>query len=1756
GFFHFGPDDVWPLFHSYAFDFSVWELWGALAYGGRLVIVPMDVARSAEDLHSLMEREGVTVLNQTPAAFYNLIRVCLAADPARLGALRYLFLGGEALDPRRLKPWFERYSDCRARIINIYGITETTVHSTFRVLSGADTEHGASIIGRPLPDTDVYLVDAEGRFVDNGAAGEMWIAGEGVSKGYFNRDELSAERFVPDPLQPSRRVYRTGDLALRRPDGDLEYLGRIDTQVKVRGYRIELGEIEAALRRHPDVEDAVVAARAGDDTAQLVGYVVPGPTGPPGFADLRAFLKMRLPPYMVCNRFCLIDAIPLTAHGKVDRKALPDPNRARPDMGTAFTAARTDLEHRLCGLLSEATGIESVGIGDDFFDLGGTSLLAARLCARIAGELAIRVTPRDIFTHRTVEALAAAILARKSPARGPAMLMVSPEPRVEYMPLTHAQERVWLIQKLSPASVAYTLDAGLRFRGRLDVTALRRALAGLVDRHEVLRTTFPRVGDRPMQCIHARGVVQLDEITLEHLASTDAEREVERRRAAATQQPFDLERLPLIAWSLFRLSEHDHILLHREHHLLHDGWSFFVLLGDLLELYRAALDERAASLPELPVQIADFAVAQRRWVETGLFDQQLAFWREKLSDCPALLALPADRPRPPEPSYRGDALRFPLPIDLVRRVKTFGRRERASFYMTMLAPFVALLGRMSCETDVCIGAGVANRRTVETEPIVGMIINNVVLRFDLREPRTMRELVNHVRDVVLMALDNQDVPFDVVVRELDIPHQAGIHPVCQVFFTSYDGPNPHERLPELEVTTELGLSTFSSKFDLNVILLSRAAEDGCVAARATDNDRVTIIWEYSTDLFEQATMERMAAHYSALLSEGLANPDVPLDEIELTSEEDRRWLLEASRGPLTPYPRDSSIAELFEKQAGDRPEAIALVDGHERLSYRDLDRRANRLAHRLRAYRVAGEQVVGIFLERGPAAIIAMLGILKVGGAYMPLNPKDPRARLETLLEEAGATLVVTRRDLSQRLPRNGLSMVFLDELPDNEPEFSHGSFPGAGAADLACVLFTSGSTGRPKCVEVLHRGIVRLLFGQDYARFGPDETFLQLAPLSFDASAFEIWGALLHGGTLVVHPGDVPDLGDLERSIRDHGITTLWLNGSLFNAVIDERPALLRPLRQLLIGGEKLSVPHVHRALALLPSTRIINGYGPTENTTFSCCHPIPADLPEDVISIPIGRPLANSTAYVLDDRMRPTPMGVTGEIYLGGDGVARGYRGRPELTARLFPPDPFRSRPGTRMYRSGDLGAVLPDGTIQFRGRRDNQIKIRGFRIEPAEIESVLGCLPGVRGGAVIVREDEGFGGRLFAFVVPDSPEIDAAALHTRLRELLPAYMTPEQIVILDHLPFTAHGKLDRAALSATASRIRIATGDSPVPPRNALEGEVLSVFQEVLGHESIGIHDDFFTLGGHSLLAIRLIGRLSDRLGVNIDLRWLFRAPTVAGLCAAIDDARSEAPPVTDLEEFLIPVRETGPGRPVFFVPGGDGDLLAMEIYGRLADYIPDRPFFGFRCTCTDGDARVVRPSVELMAATFITEMKRIQPQGPYDLAGGCVAGVVAFEMARQLAANGEDVHRVVLLDTIVPNFYQQIRGFVRGGCARFRFHLRNLLTFKNPTPKRMGKRIYRFISWLLPFSPLNASADWHPIWIRFADDTLRYRPGPYQGSLHLILSETYSHTRLGAVWGRKAKGGVAVTAVPGDHDAYVRAHIDTAGEAFRQALEEDA
>lgn len=1736
----FDASDTWTLLHSCAFDFSVWETFGALAFGGRLIVVDPEVVRSPPALARLIDHEGVTVLNQTPSAFLHLAAVpSLAAR-----TLRFVIFGGEALETEHVRGWFERFGDASPRLVNMYGITETTVHVTHRPLTRQDALGTGSPIGRPLPGWDVYLVDHEGRLVPRGCSGEMWVGGAGVARGYLDRDELTRERFQDDPFVPGtgRRVYRSGDLARERPDGDLDFLGRIDDQVKIRGYRVEPGEVAEVLATHPSVRQSVVVAHPGTDGPYLVGYVVASEPGVLDEAALLRFLRLRLPSYMTCARVVEVDSFPLTPHGKLDRKSLPVPAGRPPEIAD-FVPPRTATEELVASVFAEATGSDRVGAEDDFFDLGGHSLSAMRVAARLQQLFQVPAGPSLLFEHPTVAAVAEYVDRCRDTVTATSRPEFPAQDRREELPLTFAQERVFLLQKLHPALTAYNFEAEVRFRGRLDPARLGEALRQLVERHEAYRTTFHEENGRLIQRVHARGEVFLEELDLSAAPLEEAKRQAEAFRRNLASRVFDPGTLPLAEWRLVRLSSTEHVLSHREHHLIHDGWSFVVFLRDLLEIYRALGEDRPPRLPAT-VALGDYAAGHRRWIEGPAGEEQRRYWRSHLADLPARLDLPTDRRRPAVFSFRGDQLVFDLPGDLVERLRAAARREGLTLYMTMLGAFSLLLARLADTEDLTVGAGVANRRWEEIENTVGMLLNNVVFRLQPRREISVRDYLRQVRDEVLAALARQDLPFGDIVSAAGVPRSLTETPLVQAFFSSYEGPLPELSLPDLEVEFDAGLANGTAKFDWNVIVISRPGE-------SSGQERVTVLWEYATDLFTRASLERARTQFVTAIGSLIEDFDRPLAEVSISGEEERRFLMEAAEGAHTDYPRSSTIPELFARQVAERAGATALSDGSEKLTYSELERRSGRVASELIARGVTAGEPVAFLVPRGAAAVTAMLGILRAGGAYVPLAPNDPPARLAWLVADAGVRRVLTSASLADKLTAASAKIIDLDRVRER-PLLSPAT--PARSEDLAAVLFTSGSTGEPKGVEVVHRGIVRLLFGADYASLGPREKILQLAPLSFDASTFEIWGALLHGGELVIVPEDLPSIPRLGELIERHGITTMWLNASLFNSIVDQDPAVLAPLAQLLVGGEALSVAHIERARRVLRSTTLVNGYGPTENTTFSCCYRIPDEIDPALGSIPIGRPIAHSRARVLDARGALVAGGAIGEIWVGGDGLARGYRNREESTAESFVRDPFAAAPGDRLYRTGDLGRVLPDGNLEFRGRRDSQVKIRGFRIEPGEVEAALCRLPGVAEASVVPMDDPARGRHLVAFVVAERGcAIDPDDIRESLSRQLPPYLLPTRIIARAALPLTPHGKLDTGALVREAGEARHEEAwPAPAEPQSALEGVIATAFAEVLGVDEFGADQDFFTAGGHSLLVFRVLARLQSALGVRLEPSVFLQGPTPRRLALEIERRSGEAleQQAEAVEHFVVKV--SSGQRPLFFVPGGEGGDFALGVYARLALHLPASAFYAFRVTYQDGRMQPEATSVEELAGAFVSELLKIRPRGDFDLAGGCVGGLVAYEIARQLARAGRPPRTLVLLDTVYPTWRRRLRQRGRRHSALIR---RKVLAGLGRLGVReeTRQRLYRKVSALLPFDETDASPVVPSIWMRFADMILAYRPRPMRARATLLASRELIGTDSVRRWTHVLGDALQVRELPGTHWSYIRAHLKEVGSSLEETLE---
>jgi amino acid adenylation domain-containing protein len=1892
----------------------------ALAAGGRVAIYPDAIAHDPAALLAAAARDRVTVLELVPSLLAAMLEIIEESSEHDLSHLRWLIPTGEALPPELCRRWLARHP--AIPLLNAYGPAECADDVSIGLVREAPAEAAwRPAIGRPVANMQLYVVDRDLQPQPMGVPGELCVGGEGVGRGYLGDPVRTALAFVPAPVAGAAagaRLYRTGDLGRWRTAGALEFLGRIDHQVKVRGFRVELGEIEVVLAAHPAVQEAVVDLRGTGTAQRIVAWVTaPGAADPELIASLRSHLQARLPTYMIPAVFAPVAAFPRTPSGKVDRRALPDPELA-PAAGTepaTLRTPRTPLEDYLAGLWRQALAVESVGIHDSFFDLGGNSITGAILINRLqrtmggvihvvvlfdaptvakmaaylareqreavvrlwgavslgaeaarapraaagrvdrarlaafrslipplppcpdlaaekntpvifilcpprAGSTLLRVMlgghprlfappelellsfntmadreaafpGRDSFwlegairavmevrqcgvedarqtigaavaegwtTQRfyrqlqewlggrtlvdktTTYALDLAILRRAEEAfekpfyihlirhpyaairsfeevkldelffrhpheleraelaeliwlashqnilehlagvpaerqirvhfedlvrhpeaelrqlcaalgvelhpamidpyqEGPARMTdgihaegkmlgdvkflqykgveagvaerfrearedslgaptwemaaslgydrpAPPPPAAipraggggEPRPLSFAQQRLWFLAQLEPDSPLYNLPVALRIAGPLDPRVLAATLGEMVRRHEALRTVLAAPEGSPVQVIQPAEAFLLPVVDLSGLPRREREAQALTLAGEEAGRPFDLARGPLLRGSLLRLAAGDHAVALTMHHIASDGWSLGILVREVTALYAAFAAGRPSPLPELPVQYSDFAVWQRSWLQGEVLEQEISFWRQELAGLPPLLNLPTDRPRPARQSFRGSARPVRLPAGLTRRLEALARREGATLFMALLAGFQALLARTSGQDDLAVGSPTAGRNRVELEGLIGFFVNTLVLRGDLSAGRaggpSFRELLGRVRKTSLSASRHQDVPFEKLVEELSPRRSLAHAPLFQVMFVLQNAPVESLEIRDLQMQRLGGAGTMA-RFDLT---LSLGEHDGELAGRL----------EYATDLFDAATIDRLIGHYERLLGAAVAGPELEVTELPLLSGAERHQLLLEWSDSAAPFPREATVHRLFAEQAELRPAAVAVEQGEERLTYGELQQRAERIARRLVARGLRLEEPVAVFAERSPDLIAALLGILAAGGAYLPLDPSYPPERLAFMVADAGASLLV---QLPARSARSARSEPGLELPPGLRPVTLDGEepaveLPPVPAEALAYVLYTSGSTGVPKGVAVTHRNVVRLVRGAGHADMGADHTWLQYAPVSFDISTLEIWAPLLNGGRLVLFPERMELFDAWAQVVETHGVTSATLTAGLFHEMLDRRPAFLRPLTQFVTGGEAVSAEHARRALAAHPGLTLIDGYGPTEGTTFTSCHRM-TDPDQVGESVPIGRPIANARACVLDGSLAPVPVGVWGELYAGGAGLARGYLGGPALTAASFIPDPFAAVPGERLYRTGDVVRWRADGVLEFSGRTDTQVKLRGFRVELGEIEAALAALAGVREAVVAAREDTPGDQRLVAYVVG---EVEVAALRRSLQERLPGYMVPAAFVLLAALPLTPNGKVDRQALPAP-DRQRAEEGYRS--PRTPVEELLAGIWAELLGVERVGASSNFFDLGGHSLLAVRVMGRIEHVFGVTVPISALFEAPTVEQLAGMIQERRvpRSAP--------LVRLHSGGAGRPLFLAPPVGGNVFS---YVSLAKKLgAKRPVYGLQAI---GEGIGPPPSMEDLAAQYLATVREVQAEGPWLLGAWSAGAVTAYEMARQIESTG--------------------------------------------------------------------------------------------------------------------------------------------------------
>ncbi|CAM5512720.1 amino acid adenylation domain-containing protein [Streptomyces canarius] len=1754
--FRFTGDDVWAWFHSFAFDFSVWEIWGALTHGGRLVVVPFDTSRSPRDLLRLLARERVTVLNQTPSAFYQL-DLADSADrrtSAQL-CLRVVIFGGEALDTTRLTAWYDRHAATTPQLVNMYGITETTVHVTHVSLTvGATgrTGHG-SLIGRPVPGVRAYVLDAGMRPLPPGAAGELYVGGSGVALGYLGRPALTAGRFLADPFgRPGDRMYRTGDIARWNTAGELEYLGRSDDQVKIRGFRIEPGEIETALASHPAVTQAAALVREEHDGDQrLVAYAVLAPTAADVTGQtLRAHLTHLLPSYMVPS-VMVVEELPLTVNGKLDRGALPAPEPA----GQNTDGPRDETEELLCAVFADVLGVARIGIHDSFFELGGHSLAAVTLIERLR-EQGVAVDIRSLFVSPTVAGLAAASTRpadAEEPEPGPvwpagaeeaagasspsAGLMEVVARRIpggpanvaDVYPLAPLQEGIFFHSLMSADgdSDVYVLPTVLAFDTRDRRSAFLAALQRVVDRHDVLRTAMVWDGPaEPVQVVVRQAVVPVREVPL---PGSRADVATELLAAAGSRMPLGQAPLLRVTMSRERVDGHWPLLV-QVHHLIQDHTGLDTLIGEI-----AAVMEGREDLLPAPVPFREFVMRARRQTPR---EEHEAFFRDRLAG--------VTEPTAPfglvdvrgDGSTVRDAARQVDPV-LAGQVRETARDLGVSPAVLFHVAWARVVAATSARQDVVFGTLLFGRlRGGEgADRVPGLFINTLPVRMDTGA-HGVHDAVADMRRGLAELLAHEHAPLAVAQQASGLPPQS---PLFTSLFNYRYGNPPGTR-------TGLDGARVLFSQERNNYPLTVSVDDFTTGFSVT----VQAVESVDADLVGALLENTVGALVTALRED----PGLPLHEVPVLGDAQRRHLLAAVPDPRAEAAERAAVPAvtvpaLFERYVAAAPDRPALVHRGTQWTYGDLNARANQLARVLIRHGVGPERLVAVAMDNSPLLVTALLAVLKAGGAYLPLDAAYPADRITYMTDDARPVLVLTTSRVREGLPEldiptldldeSGLPTSVPDDLADDDLTDDDRTSPLV-AGHPAYVMYTSGSTGRPKGTTVTHGAVTDLITPADHVALAPGDTVAQLASVSFDAATFEIWGALLNGARLAL-PG-TRGMGpvELKEFLSDHRVTVCWLTAGLFHEMVDADPEIFRPVRHLLAGGDVLSAAHCRTLLGRLPHLRLVNGYGPTENTTFSTTHTVRAEDLDGAASVPIGRPLPGSRAYVLDARLQLCPPGVAGELHVAGPGLARGYLNRPGLTAQRFVADPY-GRPGERMYRTGDVARWGRDGQLEFLGRTDRQVKVRGYRVEPGEIENALLSLACVRQAAVTVRDDGPAGRLLAAWVVP-APGLDVREEQVRaeLADLLPAHLLPATLTVLDALPLTANGKVDRDALPFAG----LAAGTPSGEPRTVREKILCELFAEVLGIPRMGIHDSFFEMGGHSLLVARLITVIRKRLHVDVPFRALFAAPTVAQLAPRLG-------PSTQWEAFrtVLPLRSTGTDTPLFCVHPLAGLSWA---YAPLARHIPASvPLYGLQARGFY-DSDPLPGSLREMAAHYLQEMRRVQPAGPYHLLGWSLGGVIAQEMAVQLQEAGERTASLVLLDSF-PSLETE-RQNQEAGQDTAADPTGPASDEASPNPAGNGFRLENLDDYIRA-NPVSLTEEEFAVARRIIRNNgrlyLTHTPRTYEGDAFLVVAtaDKPPHTDPVKDWAPTITGHIEELRLAcGHHDVVLPEHLERIWTAFRE------
>ena len=1550
------------------------ELLFPFSVGATVVIAPPDADRDVSKLIDTLLGYDVTVLGLSPA----LLR--LLASESRLShcrSLKQVFSSGEGLSSDVARKFLRQTG---AALYNFYGLAEAPFTALWKC---AGNEQSANLpIGCPL-DADLQVLGDDLQPQSAGQTGELYVGGPGLALRYVNLPELTAKRFIE--YSSGRRLYRTGDLGYRDEQGVFHVTGRNDFQVKIRGFRVELTEVEAALLAHDAIREAVVVLRDNDlGEPGLTAYLVPA-EGVVTVESLRGFLVARLPDYAVPTEFRMLSRLPLTPTGKVDRNALRTSTGSEIPAGTCYVAPANERERRLVAIWQDLLGVKPIGINDNFFHLGGHSLTATKVIARVRSEFGRELPLRELFEAPTVAQLS----ARLTGAARIGTPLYSRQQREGPVDLSFAQERLWFLDQLVPESSAYHIPDVYEVQGHLDVAALEHSLRAVVQRHELLRTTLQLFDGRPVQVIAPSAYPTIGIVDRSGLSPEQQEREIDRQIAENSATVFNLATGPLLQLRVVRLAETRFLILVNMHHVVSDDWSMGVLYRELSLFYNAFKKGEQLELPPLTIQYADYAICQREWLKNGELDRQLAYWQKELDGLPTL-ELPTDFPRPPRQTFVGTRIPFSLSAELTRELKKFCRGENATHFMTLLAAFQVLLARYSGQRDIAVGTPIANRRHVEVEDLFGFFVNMLVLRGDLKNDANFRDLVSLVRGRALDAYQNQDLPFEKLVEALNPERDLSRPPLFQVMFALQDVPTHPLTLSGGTVQRRVH-SVHATHFDLELYL-------------STTSDAWTGFVGYNTDLFGADTIERLIGHYQALLVSLLRRPDDSVFTATMLAPVEQQQLLQWN-GEAAIYGPSDCIHQLFELQAAQAPDRIALQFEEKALTYRELDDRANALAVHLETLGVGREKRVGVCVERSLDMVVALLAILKAGGTYVPIDIHFPPDRITLILNDAAVETLVLHESLRPLCCGFTGTVVSLDHLFESAASSSPGG--QVSGNDAAYIYYTSGSAGRPKGVILEHRSVVNFLRAmQREPGISRDDVLLALTTISFDPAVLDIFLPLSVGARVVIVPEATRmDPDRLLELLHQSEATILQATPTTWQLLM--RSPWIRKNLRALIGGEILTSELAGEILKRCGE--LWNLYGPTETTVWSTVGRV--ERPDDIT---IGKPIPNQRAYIVDQNNQLVPVGVPGELHIGGAGVGRSYVAQLELTAERFVRDPFSKDPDARLYRTGDRCRYRADGRIEFLGRIDHQIKIRGFRVEPGEIEAALIEHPAIQQCAVIDRTEASGEKRLIAYVVPtDLKKVPAAPdLREFLRHNLPDYMLPAAFVAMEKLPLTRSGKVQRSELPAPES-----TNDPAgqnIVGRNPIERQVAQIWREALNLNSIGLTDDFFLAGGHSLLAVRVMAEVNSAFGTNLPLATIFRSPTIETLSEAVQNNEG----IKQKAPGLISPREEERGQRIFWAPS----IGAVERYiesQNLARLLRGQyRFFGF-------DPAPEFENVAGLAKHCVGLIREEQPRGPYFLAGYCQCGHVVYEIATQLAEQGEEVALLGIIDCSARDFASGLR-----------------------------------------------------------------------------------------------------------------------------------